>query len=74
MPAPTATTDEPVTVQTRALTGSAEKTTGRPELEVAVTTYAGSPTVVIAGGVDENVMLCVMRLTLRSCWVCGAAR
>src|SRR6185437_1699827 len=74
VPAPTTTTLAPLMVHTAALDGSAEKTTGSPELAVAHTTYGGSPRFADEGAVEVKAIVCGTRPTVSHCCACGAAR
>jgi hypothetical protein len=74
VPVPTNETDEPETVHTHALDGSAEKTTASPEVALAATVYAGSPATAPDGAVDVKLIACELRPTANDCCACGAAR
>jgi hypothetical protein len=76
VPAPVRDTVDPDTVQMPALVTSAEKTTERPELAVAVTEYAVPPTLAPDGAVDVKLIDCVLDdagETVKDCCTCGAA-
>ena len=72
VPAPTGVTVDPETVQTPALDGSAEKTTGSPEVAVAATLYDETPATAPAGGVDVKLIVCRIRPTENVCCTSGA--
>ena len=74
VPAATIVTVAPLTVQMPALPASADKVTGRPEVAVADTVYAGSPTLALPGAVEVKLIVCVERATAKDCCTCGAAR
>ena len=72
VPAPVRDTVDPDTVQMPALVASAEKTTERPDLAVAVTEYAVPPD----GAVDVKSIDCVLEdagETENDCCTCAAA-
>ena len=57
-----------------ALLGAAANVTARPDVAVADTVYAGSPTSALAGGVELKLIACDARPTLNDCCTCGAGR
>ena len=74
VPAPTIVTVAPDTVQMPALLGAAANVTVRPDVAVAETVYAGSPTSALEGGIELKLIACEARPTLNDCCTCSAAR
>ena len=74
VPAATIETVTPKTAQMPALLGDAVNVTGRPEVAVADTVYAGSPANAPAGDVELKLIACGTSPTLNDCCTSGAGK
>lgn len=72
VPVPAIETVAPDTVHTPALPASIVNVTTRPDVAVADTAYAGSPTVAPLGGVEVKLIDWGASATANDCCACGA--